>query len=272
MRNKLAAVLILIILSAAGTAGTAAAADKVSGKTNGKDEPRLEIGFFKPSLEFKAHYVSAGQISEDVNFKKVFAMPDRNSAEYRLWISGKLRLSYTSWNYSGTNRLTETISFDDATYLINGSASVNLGVQYYRLTWLRPLAKSKAAEFSWLIDVKSFRFKTEITGQDNISGTTKTARKDFRGTLPTFGVRMETTPLGANGRGLSAYGEISGLPAGKYGYLYDFEAGLKYHFDKYSAVSVAYRDIDINLKDGKPDGDKARLKQSGPYFQLSSQF
>lgn len=277
MRSKAAAVMVLVLAAALalGAGGTASAAGKTGGKAgaeNGKGGMALEVGYFKPSLEFKAHYVSAGQIAEDINFKQIFAMPDKNSAEYRLWISGKLRLSYTNWNYSGTNRLTQDVSYGDATFPINASASVNLGVQYWRLTWLRPLAKSKAAEYSWLIEVKSFRFKTEVTGHDSISGTTKTARKDFRGTVPTFGFRMETKPQGAGGRGLSVYGEMSGLPAGKYGYLYDFEAGLKYHFDKYSSVAVAYRNIDINLKDGKADGEKARLKQAGPYFQLASQF
>ena len=85
------------------------------------------------------------------------------------------------------------------------------------------------------------------------TGNTVTQRKHFRGVVPTIGFRVETNP--EDRRGLSFFGEISGLPLGKYGYFYDAEAGLKYQANKQVSVKAAYRVFDLNVKEKRTDGD-----------------
>lgn len=236
-----------------------------------KDGMTLEAGYFKPELKFKAHYANGRQTNQsfDVDFKKDLGFPDKNAAEYRLWVSDRVRLSYARWDFGAHRTLTETISYGGSTYNIGGTVDSALDIHYYRLTYMKPAARTAAINIDWLLDIKGFRFKTAITGLDSVSGLTKTADKDFQGAVPTVGARITTRQ---DKTGLSGYGEFSGIQWKKYGYLYDWEAGVKYRFDKHAALTVAYRSFDINVNDGKADADRARLKQSGPYFQLDGKF
>jgi hypothetical protein len=234
------------------------------------DSMRLEIGYFQPTLTFNARYASNGVTTNDVDFKNDFGFSNRNAAEYRLWINDNLRLSYTNWSFSGSKMLTENITYGGTTYSTNTLASASLGVDYYRLTWLRPISQAPALETNWLIDIKGFSFKTNVTGTNVSTNTTVTENKNFAGAIPTFGLRAVIKPDGWTG--VSCFGEISGLPLGKYGHFYDMEIGVKYDFAKSAAASLAYRSFDLNINDGSSNGDKAELKQAGPYFQVGYKF
>lgn len=230
----------------------------------------LELGYFQPSLTFNAHYSNNVANAQDVNFKDDLGMGNKNATEYRLWLNKNLRLSYTNWSFDGSKTLTQDITYGNSTYSAGFGADSHLGVDYYRLTWLRPITKSEALDTSWLIDLKGFKFDTSITGHDNITNTTKTESKSFAGAIPTIGFRAATKLQGETG--VVGFAEVSGLPLGKYGHFYDMEIGAKYQFNKQAAASVAYRTFDLAINDGKDNGDKAQLKQSGPYFEVVYKF
>jgi hypothetical protein len=263
------AALIIAVIVAMG--GTALAAEKKTGAApEKKKELALEIGYFKPSLEFNAHYVVNGLGTGDVSFKDDLGMGNKNAPEYRLWLNDCLRLSYTEWDFKGSKTLTQDITWGGVTYPAGSSAAGDLDVYYSRLTWLRPITRSHAVATDWLIDVKVFSFDASITGRDAGTGNTMTKRKHFRGVIPTIGFRMETNPGARTGLGL--FSEISGLPLGKYGYFYDAEAGIKYQANEQFSIKAAYRIFDLNLKEKNADGDKAQFKQSGPYFEIAYKF
>ena len=252
----------LIVVAVMAFSGGAFAADK--------KEMALELGYFKPSLEFNAHYVVNGLGTGDVSFKDDLGLCNKNAPEYRLWLNDSLRLSYAHWDFFGSSSLSRNITYGGITYPAGSRASGDLDVHYYRLTWMRPITKSPAVKTDWLIDVKVFNFKASIIGQDSLSGATVTRSKNFRGAIPTIGFRVVTNPEAQ--KGVSLFGEISGLPLGKYGYFYDAEAGIEYHVNAQFSVKAAYRTFDLNAKDGKAGGDKAQFKQSGPYFEVNYKF
>ncbi len=233
------------------------------------DGMTLELGYFQPSLTFKSHYVNGISSTQDVDFKNDLGMDNKNATEYRLWLTGNLRLSYTNWSFDGAKTITQPISYGGTQFIDGYNTDSHLGVDYYRLTWLRPITKSQAVDTSWLVDLKGFKFDTSITGTDS-SNNTKTESKSFAGVIPTIGFRASTKLQGESG--LTGFTEISGLPLGKYGHFYDMEIGAKYNFNKQAAASVAYRTFDLSINDGKDNGDSAQLKQAGPYFEIMYKF
>ncbi|MDT8903090.1 hypothetical protein [Anaeroselena agilis] len=267
--NKKLCITALIIASIAAMGGVALASEKKDGAPE-KKMMALEVGYFKPSLEFNAHYVLNGIGARDVSFKKDLGVRNKNAPEYRLWLNDCLRLSYTEWDFKGSKTLGYDITWGGVVYQAGSSAAADLDVYYSRLTWLRPITRSQAIATDWLIDIKVFSFDASITGRDAGTGNTVTKRKQFRGVVPTIGFRLETNP-GAS-RGVSFFSEISGLPLGKYGYFYDAEAGLKYQANKQFSVKAAYRVFDLNVKEKSSDGSKAQFKQSGPYFEIAYKF
>lgn len=228
---------------------------------NDSNEMKLELRYFKPDFKFQARTAETSSLGE-VNFKDDLGMKDQNSNEYRLWFNKNLRLAYTKFDYSGHNTLTRQIEYDGVTYNIGTDVDSKLNVDYYRLTWFRPITNSPTLSTSWLVDIKGFDFNTEIT-----NGTDK-ASESFKGALPTFGFSIQ----GKLSNKLTGYGEISGLPLGKYGKFYDIETGVNYAINKDVAIGAGYRVFNLDVKDGDENGDKAQLKLNGPFFNVVYKF
>lgn len=261
MKNPKIILLALIAAATVAMSGVAFAADK--------DGLVLEPGYFRPSFTFIAHYVANGIGAADVNFKDDLGLNNKNAPEYRLWLNDTLRLAYTKWDFSGGKTLPIDITWGGSTFPAGNTASSILKTDYYRLTWLHHITKSPVLQTDWLIDLKGFNFRAAISGTDTL-GHVVTQSKDFTGVIPTVGLRVVTKLKGNSGLGV--FGEITGIPAGKYGYFYDMEGGLKYYLNKQASVTMGYRAFDLYAKDGKADGDKVEFKQSGPFFTLAYKF
>ena len=213
----------------------------------------VELRHWKADLDSSARVTDNG-IGSTVDFNKDLGINDKSFNEIRLsW--GKVRLAYTNFDYTGFNTLSRDIDFNGDHYSANEDVTSKLDIKYYRLGLMRPLINS-TVKVDWMIDIKGFSFDTAIESELD-SGS-----KKFSGALPTLGVAASSQIT----NNLSAYGEISGLPFGKYGHILDAEAGVKYSVINNLSVAAGYRVFDLKAKD---DEDFAQIKLTGPYFKAS---
>ncbi len=68
---------------------------------------------------------------------------------------------------------------------------------------------------------------------------------------------------------INLFAEISGLPAGDFGYFFDAEAGAKIIPIKYFSLSIGYRIFDIKAE---ADPNYIRMKITGPFFSGTLRF
>lgn len=225
----------------------------------------VEARYFNPSFNLKAKSNSIDYNGGSVDFKNDLGIADKNAMEYRVQFGDGLRLSYSNFNYSGHSTLTQNLSYEGNTYTASTPIDSNLGIKYARATWFKTLSKSDIANTKLLFDVKGFEFNTKVSG--DISGTTTSTEKTFRGAIPTIGF---ATNIKID-KNIDAFGEVTGLPLGKYGHIYDYEAGVRYNVDKNVVINAGYRSIDLKLKDSG-NGDNVQFKLSGPFFNAQYKF
>jgi opacity protein-like surface antigen len=225
----------------------------------------VEARYFKPNLNLKVRSDSIDYNGGSVDFKNDLGIADENVMEYRVQFGDGLRLSYSNFNYSGHSTLTQNLSYEGNTYTASTPIDSNLEIKYARATWFKTLAKSDVTNTKFLFDIKGFEFNTKVSG--DISGTTTSSEKRFRGAIPTIGF---ATNIKID-KNINAFGEITGLPLGKYGHIYDYEAGIRYNVDKNVLINAGYRSIDLKIKDSG-NGDNVQLKLSGPFFNAQYKF
>ncbi|MBP2652889.1 MAG: hypothetical protein H6Q73_458 [Firmicutes bacterium] len=225
----------------------------------------FEFRNFNPSLTFKA------QVSGDASatdFKNDLGLADKKSNEFRLNLGRTLRLAYTKFSYGGSgNPTVGSVTYDGQSFEVTAPVTTDININYYRLSWLIPITTSDEMTTKWIIDLKAFKFDTRLAGTDPSTSNPVTVQKSFQGGIPTVGFATSFR-LASN---LTAYGEITGLPLGKYGHFYDMEGGLKYEIGEF-AIGAGYRNFDLNIKDGSTNGDNVQLKLAGPYYNVSYKF
>ena len=225
----------------------------------------LEFRNFNPSLTFKA------QVSGDASatdFKNDLGLADKKSNEFRLNLGRTLRLAYTKFSYGGFGTPTVgNVTYDGQDFDVTADVTTNIDINYYRLSWLIPVTTSDEMTTKWIIDLKAFKFNTKLVGEDPTTHNPVTVQKSFQGAIPTIGFAASFR-LASN---LTAYGEITGLPLGKYGHFYDMEGGVKYEIGEL-AIGAGYRNFDFNVKDGSTNGNNVQLKLAGPYYNVSYKF
>lgn len=228
----------------------------------------FEARQFRPDMKFNIQSDSIDYHGGAVNFKDDLGIKDTNANEFRLHVKDNLRLAYTKLGYSGNSTLTDTLQYDGVTYNVGANIDSKFDMTYARVTLLRPITSNPVFDAKWLIDIKGFKLDTRVHGQAS-GGSETTATEKVQGVIPTLGfaVNANINPLGVT----KVYAEVSGLPMGKYGHLYDIEAGIKHYITPFTTVNVGYRALDINVKDSDSD-EKAQLKLSGPYFGASFKF
>lgn len=226
------------------------------------DNVDVELRYWNPSLTAQSK-LKADPAS--VDFKNELGLGDKNATDFRVTVGDekKMRLAYTKFNYSGNRTETGTIQYNGKNYDYSAGIASNLDIDYYRLSLIRPLAHTQAADVDWMIDLKGLTFKGKLNGIAN--GTNVTTDKSFTGVIPTVGFAVSTkTPNAVN-----AYAEVSGLPLASYGYIYDYEGGVKYQPTSNFTLTAGYRVFDMKLKN---DDEWAKLKLSGPFFSADWKF
>lgn len=187
----------------------------------------FEGRYWITDLTAKAKVTEAGITGTDIDFKSDLGLKDKDFPDVRFtWYTGpnsKLRLAYTQISYSGDKNIERTINFGGKTYTAGTRVITDLDVKYLRLGWAWQfinIAQGKV-KFGTLLEAKSFWVDTSLDAPD-ITPPVKEEEK-FTAGLPTIGAALDINPH----KIVDIFAEVSGLPAGEYGYFLDGEAGVE---------------------------------------------
>jgi hypothetical protein len=227
----------------------------------------FEGRYWITDLTAKAKVVESS-IGTDFDFKSDLGIKDENFPEARfMWHTSensKVSLAYTLVNYGGQQDITRTIEFNGKSYTAGTRVNSELDIQYFRLGWTRHLLNlGDKIKVGMILDLKGISADMSLEAPNLIPAINES--KSFIGGLPTLGAALEVNPL----EKINLFAEISGLPAGSFGYFFDAEAGAKIIPIKNFSVSVGYRIIDIKAEN---DPDFVKVKISGPFVSGTLRF
>jgi len=205
----------------------------------------------------------------DVDLKSDLGLRDKGfpSGRFTVFINpaNRLTLNYTPINYDTDTYLKRTLEFGGETYSINTRVVGDLKMHYLRLGWAYQFINLEGGKFKLgtLLEVKGALGDFSLASPDLVSPIKESW--SFYAWLPTLGAAMDINPTPF----LNFYTEVSGLPAGKYGTIWEAEAGVKYIPFKNFTVSGGYRLLDIEARN---ESDYAKIKLGGPFVGLSLRF
>lgn len=238
----------------------------------------FEGRYWMPDLAAKAK-VAESDIGTDINFKSDLGIKDENFPEARvIWNTGansKIRLFYTQAKFKGDQVIARDIDFNGKPYTANAQVTSKLDLQYFGLGWIwefMNFANGKL-KLGTILEVKGIAGKAAL----DAPGLSISESEDFIGALPTAGICFDLKPFKTDKPyekqdfwdNSGFYGEIAGMSAGKYGYFFDTEAGIKVVPFKYFSITGGYRVVSLKVKDS-PDYAKIELK--GPFVSASLRF
>lgn len=226
----------------------------------------FEGRYWMTNLTAEAKVTEAGQ-GTNIDLKSDLGMADKNFPSGRFsFFAGpnhRLTLNYTPISYSTDSTLKRTVEFGGETYDVNTRVIAALNLQYLRLGWAYQFINVDSGKFKFgtLVEIKGVQGDVSLAapslGIDNAW--------DFTAWLPALGLAMDINPTPF----LNIFAEISGLPAGEYGAIWEGEAGIKFIPFKNFSISGGYRLVNI---DARNDPDYARIKLGGPFVGLSLRF
>ncbi len=238
----------------------------------------FEGRYWMPELAAKAR-VEESNIGTDVNLKTDLGLEDENFPEGRfIWNTGpnsKLRFFYTQAKFEGDKAITRSIDFDGKTYTAGAQVSSKLDLQYFGIGWIWEFINVSEGKIKagTILEVKGVAGKSAL----DAPSLALSESEEFLAGLPTGGLVFEINPFKAVKpydkkeiwKNFGFYGEIAGMSAGKYGYFFDTEAGVKFDLCKYSSITGGYRLVSLKAKDS-PDYAKIELK--GPFVSAAIKF
>lgn len=241
--------------------------------------PTLALAQRGVILEFEGRYwipdlrgkVKAAEtfIDTEVDLKRDLDIKDENFPEGRLtWYTGpksKIRLAYTQAGFEGDEILNRTVEFNGQTYTVGTRVETDVKVRYLRLGWAWQFIDigKGTVKLGTLLEGKGFSGKISLEAPD-LSSPVKESEKFLFG-LPTIGVALDINPH----KILNIFGEVSGLTAGRYGYVYDAEAGIKLIPIRFLSIIAGYRIFEIKAEH---NSSYAKLRFYGPFAAATLRF
>jgi len=234
------------------------------------DDVKVEFEgrYWITNLSGSAKVVDHG-IGTDIDFKSDLGLTNKNFPEGRFtWYTGpnsRLRLAYTQIDYSGDKDIARILEFNGKTYTLGTRVITDLKVNYLKLGWIWQFIHTADGVFKLgtVLEAKGFWTDTSLKAPNMIPPIDES--KKLVAGLPTVGLAIDINPHEI----VNIFGEVSGLPAGKYGYFFDGEAGVKIIPIKNFSIVGGYRLFDIKADD---DPNYAKLRISGPFVGATVRF
>jgi hypothetical protein len=173
--------------------------------------------------------------------------------------NARFRLAYATATFEGDGTLSQTIVFEGRTFTAGTRVESEFELHYARFAWIwTPTIIPGVLRAGPMFELKGFLADVSLESP----GVREAAEVPL--VLPTIGVATDVS-VGP----VQVFGEVSGLPAGDYGYLVDGEAGVRVMPLPLLALSAGYRIFDARAGD---DDDYARLRLTGPFVNLALRF
>ncbi len=205
----------------------------------------------------------------DVDFKSDLRLDDKSFPYGRFTVffnpTNRLTFIYTPISYSADTILKRDVQFGGQTYSVNTRVIGDLKVQYLQLGWACQFINLEGGKIKLgtLVGIKGAWGDVSLAAPDQVPPIKES--RSFAAALPTLGVALDVNPVPF----LNFFAEVSGLPAGQYGYMWEAEAGVRVIPFKNFTISGGYRLFDIEARD---EPDFAKIKLSGPFVGLSLRF
>lgn len=228
----------------------------------------IQEAYWITDLTAKAKVVESS-IGTNFNLKSDLGVKDEDFPETRCILytgkNSKMRLAYAQVNYSGEQTITQSIDFKGKTYTASTLVKSELDIQYFRLGWINQFVNllDERVKFGTIVELKGISADMSLETPNLLPAINES--ESFIGGLPTLGAALDIKPI----EKINLFAEISGLPAGDFGYFFDAEAGAKIIPIKYFILSIGYRILDIKAED---DPNFIRLKIAGPFFSGTLKF
>lgn len=178
-------------------------------------------------------------------------------------------MAYAHISNDGNASVSREFVFNGVTYSAGASINTNIDFSYSRLGWTWEFINigNNTFKFGTLLDAKWFTLEPKADGafQTGDQITQLSSSKKFNLVLPTMGLPVDYNPV----KYLNLFAEGSGMPAGKHGYLFDSEAGIKIIPPKWFGIVGSYRYFGLKAKDGD---QFAKLTYNGPYVGVTVRY
>lgn len=221
--------------------------------------------YWFPDLKSSAKIESDAIEGTRIDFEDDLGLDAEDMPEARLSLgvgSNRVRFAYTRASLQGDQTLQQDITFEGTTFNASTRVESDFEFHYGRVGWIwTPPLIPGLLRLGPMFEVKGFLADIELRAP--AAGVRESATLPF--VLPTVGLAAEVSPVSA----VRLFAEISGLPAGDYGYLVDAEAGLRIVPIRFFTLSAGYRYFDVRAGD---DEDFARLRLAGPFVGASFRF
>jgi hypothetical protein len=171
----------------------------------------------------------------------------------------KLRYGFMRLRWDGDETLAETITFAGETFTVNSLVVTDLDIDYHRLGYVYDLLATNGNRLSVILEVKYFNIDAGLEAPNEVPAIDESESIDAP--IPTVGLAFQLgLPFLFN-----IGGEITGITAGKYGYMLDAEAAINFNPVPFLTLSSGYRYLKLNVED---DDDEVDFDLNGPFLTL----
>ncbi|MBI5237420.1 MAG: hypothetical protein HY887_03250 [Deltaproteobacteria bacterium] len=225
----------------------------------------VEGRYWLSNLDSSVKVTDAGIIGSDIDFARDLGLDDKKGfLEGRITLelgSHKLRYGFVPLSWTGSQTVTQTLSFAGQTYGASTRVDTDIKIDYHRLGYEYDIIDLLNNRLGIIVELKYFDWLSKLVAP----GAGITSDKSFKAPVPTIGVTGQV--------GLpflfSIGGEITGLGIGKKAYLVDAEAGVNIKPAPFVIVSAGYRYFKLHLESGDDSADASII---GPYFAVRADF
>lgn len=215
---------------------------------------RFETHTFMPSLQMQ---LDGKDSAPALNLTDMLEIEDISTQLSRLYLNDDFRISYLDLDYAGKKPLILS-NWGDL------SLDSSLGLRYWGLGWFAPLVESEKFKADFLIEVKSYEVDGQLGAFFRDTELVATQQSKFSGVAPVLGIALQ----GNVTDNLFLYTELAGLPLGRHGYFWEFDAGFQYKVKDHTFMQIGYKSFDLKTNNQIMAADLT-TKINGPYFGLN---
>jgi len=219
---------------------------------------RVEYREWRPKLSSEIQYGAGGVVGTLLDVQRDLGLQDERTYEVHGSLQVKpghrLRLSWTPLDYGGDVIVGRSFTFSGTTYSVSSRVVTRLSGDLFSGGYEWDFVKNGSGYLGALVGGQVFSGDAAIEAPD-------LSLREQRS------VTAFEPLLGIGGRAyagrFSLEGQLSGLVAGRYGYSYEVNGSVRFHFSDRAAAQGGYRLVRINAKD---EPDRLRLRLGGWTF------
>lgn len=229
---------------------------------------KVEVRWIMPKLSLT---VNTGKVTpgtrDTVNFRDTLGIKNSDVPEVKITF-GKFEFDYIRVRQSGHVHLADSFTYQGVTFT-NVNVNSNLDLDYFALNWKQKLLEKDRLTLYGGTGLRIYHMYTSVQGTAN-PGVDRTGSDELFRVAPTLNLGLQVYLDTA--KKVDFFSDFAGMTMGKYGYLYDYEAGVRYKPQDNVSISAGYRSIDMNADLSVDNDDRPMYRLRGPYFSFAYEF